>query len=143
MTTAETNLKDTITALYAGWLKALEERKFEWFDRHLAEDYTLTAHPFEKLFLRKREFIEVDKLVTQAKVHIEDVFAHRAGPNVVSHLIARIEKEAFAADPGHDMPSAAALAKLLTGKSVVYASAWRQESGIWKCFDHHMIGPID
>jgi hypothetical protein len=143
MITDKDDLKTTITELYADWLKALEDRKFEWFDVHLAEDYTLTAHPFENLFLRKKEFIEVDKRVSQAKVHIEEVFAHRAGSNVVSHLIARIEKEVFASDPGHNLPSAVELGKLFTGKSVVYASAWRQTSGVWKCFDHHVIGPID
>jgi len=141
MVTAKDDLTATITGLYGEWVKALEERQFEWFDRHLAADYTATAHPFDKLFLRKQEFIELDKRVAHAKIHIERVVAHRAGGNVLSHLIARIEKEEFASEPGHNLPSAAELSGMLAGKTLAYASAWRQEGDVWKCFDHHMIGP--
>ena len=142
MSNADDDLKTTIKELYAGWLKALADRKYDWFDRHLAEDYTMTAHPFENIFLRKKEFIEVDKLVSHAEISIVDVFAHRVGNIVVSNIITKIVKESFASDPGHNFPSAAKLGELFAGKTLAYSSAWRKEDQIWKCFDHHMIGPV-
>jgi hypothetical protein len=138
----DSDLTLTISGLYQGWLKALAARHYDWFERHLAEDYTMTAHPLGNIFLRKQEFIEVDKLVTQAEMNIVDLFVHRIGNIVVSNISVQVVKETFSSDPGSNFPTAEKLGELFSGKTIAYSSAWRNENGIWKCFDHHMVGPI-
>jgi hypothetical protein len=120
MSENDEHLKTTIKELYAGWLAALAERKYEWFDRHLAEDYAMTAHPFENVYLRKKEFIEVDKLVTEAEMQIVDLFVHRLGKIVVSNVTIKILKEVFGTDAGHNLPSAKDLQKQFAGKTIAY-----------------------
>jgi hypothetical protein len=46
-------------------------------ERHLADDYTCTAHPFSSFFLRKREFIEADKKIRNLKINFVDVLVNR------------------------------------------------------------------
>jgi hypothetical protein len=141
MSETENSLQVTIRELYTGWLKALAERKYEWFDRHLTEDFAMTAHPFEGVYLHKNEFIEVDKRVTEADMRIVSLFVHRLESIVVSTVTIKIIKEVFGSDAGHNLPSAQALQAKFTGKTMAYASAWRQENSVWRCFDHHMVGP--
>ena len=142
MTNDDTDLKQTILGLYEGWRNALATRRYDWFERHLTEDYTMTAHPFANIYLNKQKFIEVDKLITEFDMNILDLFVHRMGNIVVSNVVIQMVKETFASHPGANFPTAEKLGELLTGKKLVYSSAWRNENGIWKCFDHHLVCPL-
>jgi hypothetical protein len=61
---------ELVSALSQQWADALRDRRYEWFEIHLAEDFLFSAHPFPELRLRKREFIEVDKKIAQAGRYI-------------------------------------------------------------------------
>ena len=102
----------------------------------------MTAHPFEKFYLSKRQFIDLDRKMSSSKLHVVKVVARQIGDIILSHTIMLIEEETLSSDPGHGLPSAAELSKLMSGKTQAYASAWRQEGDAWKCFDHHLVGPI-
>lgn len=132
-----------ITKLYRGWIESIQHRQFDWFERHLAEDYTCTAHPFGNFFLRKREFIEADKKVQAIKVEFVEVVARRVGSVILSNLVIKVNEEKHAADLGEGLPTAAELSATVTGRTIAYASAWRGNGDLWQCFDHHMVGPVD
>ena len=132
-----------IENLYRGWIRALQRREFEWFEQHLADDYTCTAHPFANFFLDKRAFIEADKKVGVIEVEFVTILTHRIADVVLSNLILKVIRESHTADLGEGLPTAAALTQAVTGKTVAYASAWRFRDGRWQCYDHHLIGPIE
>jgi hypothetical protein len=136
------SITDTIASLYSAWLNSLSERQFDWLESHLAEDLTATARPFEKFALNKRQLIDLDKKIESVKTQLLEVYAHRAGNIVLSHIVLRFEHASLSEEPGNNLPSAAEHSRLFTGKTVAYASAWRFEDEIWKCFDHHMVGAI-
>lgn len=123
------------------WAAALRDHRYEWFETHLAEDFLFSAHPFPELRLRKREFIEVDKKIDKAEIEFISIRAELAGTVIMSRTIADV-KEEFGADLGPGMPTAAAVTLALSGKRMAYTSAWRMEGAVWRCFDHHMVGPI-
>jgi hypothetical protein len=139
----ESDVTVRILSLYEEWIRAIQTRRFDWFERHLADDYTCTAHPFMNFYLRKREFIEADMKVDYVAMHVVDVRAHRVGGIVLSNLVAKVEEERHAVDLGDGLPTAAEISALVTGRTVAYSSAWRTEGSIWQCFDHHLVGPID
>jgi hypothetical protein len=143
MSRTDSELHTQIQALYRGWIAALQRREFEWFERHLAEDYTCTAHPFAHFYLGKRAFIEADKKVDVIEAEIVDVVTYRVGKVVLSNLVLKVIRESHSADLGAGLPTAAILARTVTGKTVAYASAWRYAGTYWQCYDHHLIGPVD
>jgi hypothetical protein len=132
-----------IDALYRAWIKALQRREFDWFERHLADDYTCTAHPFSNFFLGKQAFIEADKKVAIIEVEFVDILTHRVGHVVLSNLILKVIREAHSTDLGEGLPTAANMAEAVNGKTVAYASAWRYSGSYWQCYDHHLIGTVE
>jgi hypothetical protein len=132
-----------IEGLYRSWILALQRREFGWFEQYLADNYTCTAHPFTNFFLDKNAFIEADKKVGVIEVEFVTVLTHRIGNVVLSNLIIKVIREAHTADLGEGLPTAAAMADAVTGKTVAYASAWRSRDGRWECYDHHLVGPIE
>jgi ketosteroid isomerase-like protein len=130
-----------VSDLYHQWAAALTNHDANWFERHIASDFSLTAHPFAQIRFDKRKFIEVDMQIENTKITFLDIRAHAAGDILVSQAIAEV-KEDFKADLGHGMPSAAEVTKLLSGQVLAYSSAWRENGSDWQCFDHHMIGPV-
>jgi ketosteroid isomerase-like protein len=130
-----------VSKLYNEWADALTSHRAEWFERHIADDFALTAHPFSKLRLDKKEFIAVDMQIENTQIKFLDIKATSAGEILISQAVAEV-KEDFKADLGAGMPSAAEVTNLLSGKVLAYASAWRKKADVWQCFDHHMIGPV-
>lgn len=131
-----------ISTLYHEWADALTKHKEEWFERHIAEDFTLTTHPFFGMSLKKREFIEADMQIQNTKIKFLEIHAHAVGSIITSQAVAEV-KEDFKADLGRGRPSAEEVSRLLSGKTLAYASAWRKAGESWQCFDHHLIGPVD
>jgi ketosteroid isomerase-like protein len=131
-----------ISRLYHDWADALMRHEPEWFERHIADDFTLTAHPFFGMSLKKPEFIKADMQIQNTKIQFLEIRAHAVGNIVTSQAVAEV-KEDFKADLGEGMPTAEEVSRLLSGKTIAYSSAWRKAGDSWQCFDHHMIGPID
>jgi len=127
--------------LYHQWAAALTNHDADWFERHIASDFSLTAHPFAQIRFDKRKFIEVDMQTENTSITFLDIRAHAAGGILLSQAIARV-KEDFKSDLGEGMPSAAEVTNLLSGQVLAYSSAWRKNGRVWQCFDHHMIGPV-
>lgn len=131
-----------ISDLSVQWAAALREHHYEWFERHLADDFLFSAHPFPDLSLRKREFIEVDKKIDAADIRFVSIQAEFVGDAIISRTIADVNEE-FGSDLGPGMPTAATVMQLLSGRRLAYTSAWRKAGAIWQCYDHHMIGPVE
>jgi len=130
-----------VSQLYLAWAKALTGHDASWFERHIASDFSLTAHPFPVRF-DKRKFIEVDMQIENTQIKFLDIRARAVSDILVSQAIAEV-KEDFKADLGAGMPSAEEITNLLSGRVLAYSSAWRKHGEVWQCFDHHMIGPVD
>lgn len=143
MFSADAESHAQIEALYREWIGALQRREYDWFERHLADDYTCTARPFAGFHLDKRRFIEADKKVAIIEVEFVAVLTHRVGTVVFSNLVLRVLREAHSEDLGDGLPSAEDMSDAVSGKTVAYASAWRFGAGRWQCFDHHLIGAIE
>jgi ketosteroid isomerase-like protein len=118
----DTEATKIVSDLYHDWAAALTNHQADWFERHIANDFILTAHPFPQLRFGKRKFIEVDMQIQNTTIKFLDIRAHAAGDILVSQ--------------------AAEINKLLSGRVLAYASAWRRAGDIWQCFDHHLIGPV-
>ena len=131
-----------VSTLYHEWVNALTHHEAKWFERNIAEDFTLTTHPFFGLSLKKQEFIAVDMKVQNTQIKFLEIRAHSVGNIITSQAVAEV-KEDFTADLGQGMPTAADVSRLLSGKTIAYASAWRQVGDSLQCFDHHLIGPVD
>jgi ketosteroid isomerase-like protein len=130
-----------ITELSGQWAAALRDHRYDWFERHLAEDFVFTAHPFPGVHLKKQMFIEVDKKIDKAEIQFVSIHAEAAGDIIISRTVADV-KEEFGADLGPGMPTAVEVTQMLSGKRLAYTSAWRNVGSIWQCFDHHMVGPV-
>src|SRR5438128_8155933 len=103
----------TVSELYRSWAGALTNHDAEWFERHIAGDFSLSAHPFPQLRFDKRKFIEVDMQIENTRITFLDIRAHAAGDILVSQAIAEVTED-FHADLGEGMPSAAEVTKLLS-----------------------------
>jgi hypothetical protein len=130
-----------VSKLYREWADALANHREDWFQRHISDDFALTAHPFSQLRLNKKEFIAVDMKAENTQIKFLDIKATSAGEILISQAVAEV-KEDFKADLGAGMPSAAEVTNMLSGKVLAYASAWRKNADVWQCFDHHMFGPV-
>jgi hypothetical protein len=132
-----------IEDLFRGWIRALQQREFTWFERHLADDYTCTAHPFANFFLNKQTFIEADQKISAIDAEILTVLTHRVGSTILSTLVLKVNHEAHTADLGNGLPTAAEISRAVKGKTLAYASAWRFSGSCWQCYDHHLIGSVE
>lgn len=130
-----------IRELYEQWVAALRARNYGWMEKHLADDYMFSAHPFPDVRLGKAAFIELDRKIGRADIEWLSVKADRVGDIVVASAVADV-KEEFTADIGAGLPGAAELNRMFSGVRVAYASAWRNNGSIWQCFDQHMIGSV-
>jgi hypothetical protein len=133
---------------FEAWVTAIQRRDFEWFERNLTEDFTVTAHPFPTLSLDRRKFIEVDKSILEIDIDFLRVVAtitDETAGIALSHCLAHIKKEVFHADVNKAataVPDSLQLTSALSGKTVAYASGWRLKGESWQCFDHHLIGAM-
>lgn len=130
-----------ISDYYDQWITAIRDHNYDWLERHLAEDFLFTAHPFPKLKIGKRQFINVDKEIDNAEINFIVIRAEAAGDIIVSRAVADV-KEDFKADLGPGMPTASEVTGTISGQRVAYCSGWRNNGKIWQCFDHHLIGVV-
>ena len=106
-----------VSKLYNEWADALTSHRAEWFERHIADDFALTAHPFSQLRLGKKEFIAVDMQVENTQIKFLDIKATSAGDILISQAVAEV-KEDFKADLGAGMPTAAEVNEPSVGQGV-------------------------
>jgi hypothetical protein len=135
---------DVFRKLYDEWIVALQQRNYQWFEDHAAEDFSFSAHPFPGLTLNKTQFLENEKNIKTLRVEPLKVDAHTIGNITLTFWVARIDEETLSESikvPG--FPSPQELADLVRGKTMVYVDAWRYEDGMWRFFHHHVHGPAD
>jgi len=130
-----------ITELQSHWIAGLRNQDFSWLERHLADDFLFTAHPFPALRLAKREFIEMDKKIKNPQITFVSVQAEPTAEIIMSRTVADV-KEEFGANLGPGMPTAAEVQRMVSGQRLAYASGWRKHGSIWQCFDHHLVAVI-
>jgi len=91
--------------------------------------------------MNKAQFIEFDRHILECTVEVLSLTARRYNNTAVTQIFARVD-ERFDEKPVGATPDE--LSRLLGGRILAYASAWRPgENGEWRCFQHHLIGPVD
>lgn len=132
-------------ALYDAWGDAIANKRFDWFEKHFAEDFHGTAQPWPTLAVNKRKMIELDKAIETMDVKWLEVTARQFGNTVLVTGVVKYTKEAFkeGATIGEGMPTGDQLSSLVNGKSVLYIGGWRHNGQDWQVFDHHMIGVVE
>jgi hypothetical protein len=127
------------------WARALETGKLEVLEDVLADDFVATCYDtnpkFFCLALRKHDFIELDRHVTNSTIDFKGIWGERLGDMVMTRTIAKVT-ETFAGDLGPHLPTAEEMNKSLSGKTRAFASGWRLYGGIWRCFNHHVFGAV-
>jgi len=144
MTQAAEPSSDVFRTLYGEWIAALQQRNYQWFEDHVAEDFSCSAHHFPGLAMNKAQFLEGEKKIETLRAETLRVHAQTVGNITVTTWIARIDEELLSSSlqvPG--FPSPQELADLVRGKTMVYLDSWRYEDGMWRFFHHHVVGPAD
>ncbi len=136
-------LSDEVRSRFDEWINCINTRDFRWMEENLRDDFTVSAHPFPQFLTDKAGFIEADKQIEEADIELLDVRARQVGGIILSQTVAKIGKEKISGRLGEGMPTGEEISEMLTGKTVVYVSAWERIGGRLICFDHHMVGPID
>jgi len=131
--------------LYDAWGDAIANKKYDWFERHFAEDFHGTAQPWPTVSVNKQQMIELDKNIETMDVRWLQVTARKFGETVLVTGVVHYMKEAFreGATLGGNMPSGSQLSELVNGKNVLYIGGWRHNGNRWQIFDHHMIGLVN
>ena len=124
------------------WLGALMNGQTELLQNILADDFQLTCDPnIAGGRMNKAQFIEFDRHILECTVEVLSLTARRYNNTAVTQIFARVD-ERFDEKPVGATPDE--LSRLLGGRILAYASAWRPgENGEWRCFQHHLIGPVD
>jgi hypothetical protein len=139
------SLSERFASLYEQWGDAISNKKYDWFERHFAEDFHGTAAPWPGLSVNKAKMIELDKAIETMDVKWLEVRASRFGETVLVTGVVRYTREAFRAGatiaPG--MPTGDELSSLVNGKCVLYIGGWRHDGSHWQVFDHHMVGIVE
>jgi hypothetical protein len=132
-------------ALYDAWGDAIAHKKWDWFEKHFAEDFHGTAQPWPTLAVNKRQMIELDKAIETMDVKWLEVSARQFGNVVLVTGVVKYTKEAFreGATIAEGMPTGNQLSSLVNGNSVLYIGGWRRHGKHWQVFDHHMIGVVE
>ncbi|HVO47798.1 MAG TPA: hypothetical protein VMT29_15860 [Steroidobacteraceae bacterium] len=138
-------LSEEFKSLYDEWGDAIARKRWDWFDRHFAEDFHGTAQPWRGLSVDKAQMIELDKAIETMEVEWLQVEARRFGDTVLATGVVRYQKEQFrpGATIAEGMPTGDQLSALVNGKSVLYIGAWRHNGKCWQVYDHHMIGIVE
>ncbi|HEY2679471.1 MAG TPA: hypothetical protein VGI65_21055 [Steroidobacteraceae bacterium] len=127
------------------WARALEAGKLEVLEDVLADDFVATCYDcnpkFFCLALRKADFIELDRHVTNSTIDFKGIWGERLGDMVMTRAIATVT-ETFTGNLGPHLPTAEEMTKSLSGKTRAFASGWRLYDGIWRCFNHHAFGVV-
>ena len=135
----------TIAELYEQWIRALQQKKYEWFERHIAADLSVSTHPIPGLEVTKAQFIEGEKGIESLAVRTLAVHTHVIDAVVVSIWVVKVEEERVNEKVreiyGSRFPPPEQFYELTRNKTMVYIDGWRKNDDVWQCFDHHMIGP--
>lgn len=143
---SDDTLSQQFKELYDEWGDAIANKRYDWFERHFADDFSGTAQPWPTLFVDKAKMIELDKAIEKMDVEWQKVTAQQMSADTVITIgIVKYHDEKFGENSSiaDGMPSGDDLAKLTHGKSVAYLNGWRNSGDVWQIFDHHMIGIVD
>lgn len=130
-----------IRSLYEQWAAALNTHNFQWLEENLANDFQFSARPYPELRLDKAAFIEADRKMQSAEIDFVEVRAELFGDIIISVAVADV-METFDDSFSKLLPHVENIEKLVGGNRLSYTSAWKQQDNQWKCFDHHMVGPV-
>lgn len=133
-------LSESARSLYGQWIDTVNNRNYDWYDRHLPEDFTATAHPFRNFGKGRSEFLEGGEKLE----YIEFADTEFAGFSTGDIFFSRMAGIIVAIRHGDDdlgpgRISARDLEDYSIGRPMVYSSTWRITPDGPKCFDHHII----
>lgn len=133
-------VSDLMSGLCTAAVDSINARRFEWFDRHLADDFTATAHPFPNFGKGRTEFVEEGRKLSQLGFVDVEAGGIEVGSVILSYFTGVVAAmQHIEEDLGPGRPSAREIEAATMGRRLVYHSAWRPEQGVWKLFDHHLV----
>jgi len=126
----------------SAWLGALTGGQVHLLQEILTEDFRLTCDPsIAGGRMNKAQFIEFDRHIRECTIEVLSLTARRYNNTAVTQIFARVDERFEGEILG---TSADAITRMVGGRILAYASAWRTVSdGEWRCFQHHLIGPVD
>ena len=128
-----------VSGHYRAWLECINDRTYDWYDRHLTDDFTATAHPFANFGKGKEEFVEEGRKLARLSFSDIEISGMQAGATILSRFTGIVsEMRHLEDDLGPGRPSASEIEGATMGRRLIYHSGWRRE-GEWKCFDHHLV----
>lgn len=124
------------------WLDALTIGKVEILQTILADDFRLTCDPsIAGGRMNKEQFIEFDRHIRESTIEVLSLTARRYNDTAIVQIFARVDERFDDGVPGAPV---AELRRIVEGRVLGYASAWRYgANGQWRCFQHHLVGPVD
>lgn len=136
-------LSREVRSVFDQWIECIKNRDFGWMEENFESDFLLTAHPFPALVANREQFIEIDKKIDHIDVEFTNIWARQVGSIVLSQATLAVGQEKMTGDLGEGLPAGGEISEMLNGRTIIYASAWRRIDGRLKCFDHHIVGPVD
>lgn len=138
---SDQDLSKQFKALHDEWGQAIANKRYDWFERHFAEDFLGTSQVWPTLSVNKAKMIELDKNIEKMDVRWVEVTARRFGQVVLTTGVVEYFNEQFkpGAVIGEGMPTGQELSESVNGKQVLYIGAWRENAGVWQVFDHHQV----
>jgi len=137
-----TQATELVSRLYRNWADSLSQHDLTWLTEHLADDFLFTSFLIPGPAIRKTQFLEIAAQLADVRLDFRGVWAEIAGPIIMSHADLDVE-ERFLADLGPAMPRPEELTQMVSGRRLIYASAWRPQRGRWQCFSHHQVTYAD
>jgi hypothetical protein len=123
------------------WLGALTDGQVDLLQEILTDDFRLTCDPsIAGGRMNKAQFIEFDRHIHECTIEVLSLTARRYNDTAITQIFARVDERFEGEIPG---TTAAAIDRIVGGRILAYASAWRPgNDGAWHCFQHHLIGPV-
>lgn len=140
------NLNSTFLRFYTDWVSAISRKDWDWFERHVADDFTGTARPWPGFGLTKGQFIELDKQIEEIDGEWQRVEAVKVGEHVHTVAVLLMKEERFRQDSVITDPSFSSehfqtliSGNEVRGKVICYTGIWRHDGTVWQVMDHRMI----
>ena len=130
-----------VRPLYDAWLDIVNTGDESWYDKHLAPDFTATAHPFHGFGKYREKFVTEGRYLKRFQFDDLNVAAIRYGDVILSRIAGTLNDIHHDGLPEDQREPIATLEKQLLGQRLYYASAWRLTDGVWQCYNHHITVP--
>jgi hypothetical protein len=138
----DTGCEEAIAAM-RGWIAAIGRHDIEYLKNILSEDYQYNCSPeiYAQGRMDKTTYIQMNEQMDGTDVLVRDIVARRYGDVVAMLLLVEIH-ERLGVHQSSIAEETARACEAVNGKTLTYASAWRNSGQGWVCFSHSALGAI-